>query len=80
MKAPIENRNHAAAAAARTDPNRIARLPEVSTLTGLSRTTIYDRVAAREFPPPLKLSAKAIGWRVADVHEWLAARRAGGAA
>ena len=31
------------------------RLPEVLKLTGLSRTTVWRRVAAGEFPVPLRL-------------------------
>ena len=47
------------------------RMPEVLKLTGLSRTTIHRMVKAGTFPPPMKLGARAVGWRAADIEEWL---------
>jgi prophage regulatory protein len=50
----------------------ILRLPEVLALVGLSRASIYARAADRSFPPPVKLTAHASGWRLGDVRAWLA--------
>ena len=50
----------------------ILRLPEVMALVGLSRSSIYDLMARRRFPSPLKLTASAAGWRVGAVRQWLA--------
>lgn len=50
------------------------RLPEVMKMTGLSRSTIYAMVARGEFPAPVKLGARASGWRVSDVVRWCEAR------
>ena len=36
-------------------PTRIVRLPDVQARTGLSRSTIYVRVAAGSFPKPVQL-------------------------
>jgi prophage regulatory protein len=52
-------------------PARILRLPVVLDLTGLSRSTIYLRIKRGEFPKPVSLGARAIGWREADVQDWL---------
>ena len=46
-------------------------LPEVESLVGLRKTTIYGRIKAGEFPPPVRLSARKVGWRVADIRAWL---------
>jgi prophage regulatory protein len=52
----------------------ILRLPDVRRLTGLGRSTIYRLLAAGQFPPPVQLAARAVGWRQSDVDSWTAAR------
>jgi prophage regulatory protein len=42
--------------------DRILRMREVISATGLSRSTIWRRVRAGKFPPPIELSDNAIGW------------------
>jgi prophage regulatory protein len=49
---------------------RILRLPAVLQTTGLSRSTMYRLMAEREFPAPVKLAKRAVGWRHADVWQW----------
>jgi prophage regulatory protein len=51
--------------------NMILRLPAVKTRTGLSRSTIYLRVAEGRFPKPISLGARAVGWVDAEVEAWL---------
>ena len=51
--------------------NRIIRLPEVQALTGQSRSSIYRRIAAGTFPPPVKLGERSIGWREQAVLQWI---------
>lgn len=52
----------------------ILRRPEVESRTGLSRSTIYAWVQAGEFPRPVALGARLVGWRETDVQGWLEAR------
>ena len=40
----------------------ILRLPAVKSRTGLSRSTIYLRVAEGNFPTPIPLGGRAVGW------------------
>lgn len=54
-----------------TDERRVLRLPEVLALTGLSRSTIYSRMSQGEFPTSVRLGLRAVGWRAADVYEWI---------
>ena len=54
--------------------NFILRLPAVKQRTGLSRSTIYLRVAQGTFPAPVSLGARAVGWVESEVDEWLARR------
>ncbi len=52
----------------------ILRLPAVKAATGLSRTTIYERVRAGTFPAPIPLGERAVGWLASDVGAWVQAR------
>ena len=52
----------------------IIRLPVVMARTGLSRSTIYAKIAAGEFPEPISLGARAVGWISDEIEAWLIAR------
>ena len=52
----------------------ILRLPDVRATTGLSRSTIYLRVAQGSFPKPVGLGGRAVGWLEAEVQDWLQRR------
>lgn len=52
----------------------ILRLPAVRVRTGLSRSTIYLRVAQGTFPKSVSLGGRAVGWLEAEVQEWLQRR------
>lgn len=45
----------------------LLRLPIVSAESGLSKTTIYARIAAGTFPPPVKLGPRAVAWPAHEV-------------
>lgn len=49
----------------------ILRLPAVKARTGLSRSTIYLRIAEGSFPKPVSLGGRAVGWVEAEVNDWL---------
>ena len=53
---------------------RLLRRPEVESRTGLSRSAIYARMAAGEFPRPRRIGRRAVAWDEADIERWLAAR------
>ena len=52
----------------------ILRRPDVEARTGLSRSTIYDWMKRDEFPQPVALGARLVGWRESDIEAWLQAR------
>jgi prophage regulatory protein len=54
--------------------NAILRLPAVKLRTGLSRSTIYLRVAQGKFPAPISLGARAVGWLESEIDDWIARR------
>lgn len=53
-------------------PDRIVRLKTVLIRTGLSRSTIYRKIAEGTFPPQLKISANGAGWHESDISRWVA--------
>lgn len=54
----------------------LLRIGTVVRVTGLGRSTIYRLVAQQEFPSPVRLTRKAVGWRRVDVERWTNARDA----
>lgn len=52
----------------------VLRLPAVLQVTALSRSTIYAMIADGDFPRPIKLGKRAVGWKQADVMSWLESR------
>lgn len=55
-------------------PARILRVQQVQDRTGLSRTTIWRLEQRNQFPKHCRISARAIGWREADVTRWIEER------
>lgn len=59
----------------------ILRLPAVKMSTGLSRSTLYLRIAQGKFPHPVSLGGRAVGWpstEVAALHAaWIAGKPEG---
>lgn len=51
--------------------NTILRLPAVKKKTGQSRSTIYEKVQRGEFPAPVKIGERAVGWVEAEVDSWV---------
>jgi len=55
----------------------ILRLPAIKSSTGLSRSTIYLRIAQGVFPKPVSLGGRAVGWPASEVAALNAARISG---
>ena len=55
------------------EPDRIVRLRTVLARTGLSRSTIYRKIAEGTFPTQIKISANGTGWHESDINRWPAA-------
>ena len=53
---------------------RLLRLPEVRSLSGQSRSTVYLRIAQGVFPKPIALGPRMVGWRESEVAAVNAAR------
>jgi len=56
-------------------PNeRILRLRDVLARTGLTRSMAYALLKAQDFPTPINLGARAVGWLESEVDAWIAGR------
>ena len=53
----------------------IWRKPRVLATIGMGNTWLYEAMARGDFPQPVKLGARAVGWRKSDVLAWLEARQ-----
>jgi prophage regulatory protein len=62
----------AGGSAAMREPERIIRLRTVLSRTGLSRSTIYRKIAEGTFPPQIKISVNGSGWHESDINRWIA--------
>ena len=54
------------------EPERIIRLKTVLARTGLSRSTIYRKIAEGTFPTQIKISVNGTGWHESDINRWIA--------
>jgi len=65
----VDSRVKEASAGAET---RILRFRDVVTRTGLSRSTVYGRIRAGDFPAPVPLgSGRAVGFLEGEVCDWI---------
>jgi len=55
-----------------SDHERIIRLKTVLSRTGLSRSTMYRKIAEGTFPSQIKISIHGAGWRESAVNRWIA--------
>ncbi|GAB1717532.1 MAG: hypothetical protein NTAFB05_25740 [Nitrobacter sp.] len=53
-------------------PERIIRLKTVLARTGLSRSTIYRKIAEGTFPRQITISTNGAGWHETDIDRWIA--------
>ena len=57
------------------DALKILRRKQLEARLGLSRSTIYAKVAAGELPPPIRLgNGRAVGWIESEISDYLAAQ------
>jgi prophage regulatory protein len=50
---------------------QVLRLPALEDKVGLKHSAIYKMVAAHQFPRPIVLGPRAVGWLEHEVDEWL---------
>jgi prophage regulatory protein len=55
---------------------RIIRLAAVQDLTGLPASTVYRLMRAGTFPQCIRLAPRAVGWKYAEILQWISSRQA----
>lgn len=60
----------------KSQPERLLRLPEVESLVGLKKSSIYEMFGRNPpaFPRPVKLSRRAVCWPASAIEGWIADR------
>jgi prophage regulatory protein len=56
--------------------HEILRRPAVTRKTGLASSSLYAAIARGEFPKPIKLGERSVGWLGREVDDWIEARTA----
>jgi prophage regulatory protein len=51
----------------------ILRLPEVLSIVGLSKSSLYALIKAGKFPGSVPLGKRAVGWKASKVFAWVGA-------
>lgn len=51
--------------------HKLLRLPDVKSLTGLSKSTIYARIAEGTFPKQVPLGPRLVVWVESDIQQWI---------
>ena len=52
----------------------LLRLQKVREACALSRSELYRRIQAGEFPKPVSIGRRAVAWRSSDISNWIASR------
>ena len=51
--------------------SRLLRRPEVQTLTGLSKSTMYQMIADGEFPKQIQIGKRSVFWVEGHITQWI---------
>ena len=53
---------------------KILKIRDVVLVTGMCKTLVYRKMKEGDFPKPVRLSERSVGWREEDVDEWIRTR------
>lgn len=53
-----------------TDEVELIKISEVRRITGLSTSTIYERMLSKQFPGQIKLGPRSVAWVKSEVQAW----------
>jgi prophage regulatory protein len=72
LGAPLMAKNSPTAEGSR--PLQFLRQPAVERVTGLPRSSLYWLIAQNDFPRPVPLGKRAVGWVESEIEDWLRKR------
>ena len=52
----------------------LLKIKKVREQCALSRSELYRRIRAGQFPAPVSIGARAVAWRSSDIDAWVASR------
>lgn len=52
----------------------LIKMPEVTQMTGLSISTIYQMVKEHDFPQQYKIGRRAVAWDKQEIEDWIECR------
>lgn len=55
--------------------DRLLRLRDIIARVGMSKATIYRKIAQAEFPKPVSVGGQSVRWRESEIDGWMAALR-----
>lgn len=50
---------------------QLLRLPQVKSITGLSKSTIYARMSEGNFPKQISIGPRLVVWLESDIQQWI---------
>ena len=50
---------------------RVLKLKDVLSKTGLGKTTLYKLISLSEFPKPIGLGLRSVGWLESEIEAWI---------
>ncbi|KFF50376.1 MULTISPECIES: helix-turn-helix transcriptional regulator [Halomonadaceae] len=50
---------------------RLIKLKDVTSLTGLARSTIYKYISEERFPKPVSLGERNVAWVEEEIQDWI---------
>jgi prophage regulatory protein len=56
---------------------RIYKLPDITAIYSMSRSSIYRAMEQEDFPKPIKLASRSVGWWREQVEDWFHNRPTG---
>lgn len=54
-----------------SENERLLRIGEVLEIAGISKSVLYEMVNREEFPRPVRIGRRSVGWRQREVKDWL---------
>jgi len=53
---------------------KVLRRKQVEDRTGIPRSTLYWKIKRDEFPKPVKLGERSVGWLESEIDKWITQR------